>query len=270
MSSRRLRRSRGRSAGWGSDGFARQDSGSGIGARDRGRRWALGRAIQRAICTGVQAALRYRRENNSRPVAVSRHRPPVHGRRSLRCTGPCEPGGCGAGARHDDEGRRRSERLSGQLVCRPADQGVVRLQQQSADRLVEPAHAASSSGKASGLVISRPAQRDAAMAVVAAALSPSGYKKVNEIMDGDEVLKNQGGGRTGGRQGGRHHPCLPATAPVDPPPARSRWRRWPRRDPVRQGRVLPRLPRCAVSHRPVDSPVRRPSPRDQRHRRRLQ
>ena len=37
---------------------------------------------------------------------------------------------------------------------------------------------------------------------VAAALSPDGYKKVIDIMNGDEVLKNRGGGRTGGRQGG--------------------------------------------------------------------
>ena len=63
-----------------------------------------------------------------------------------------------------------------------------------------------------------PAQRDAAMAVVAAALSPSGYKKVNEIMDGDEVLKNQGGGRTGGRQGGGIIPP-PGDRAGGPPPA---------------------------------------------------
>ena len=44
-------------------------------------------------------------------------------------------------------------------------------------------------------------QRDAAMATVAAALSRSGYQKVLDIMNGDEVLKNQGGGRTGGRPG---------------------------------------------------------------------
>ena len=54
------------------------------------------------------------------------------------------------------------------------------------------------------------AQRDAAMALMAAALSPSGYKKINEIMDGDEVLKNAGGGRTGGRPGGGGPP------PTDP------------------------------------------------------
>jgi hypothetical protein len=44
-------------------------------------------------------------------------------------------------------------------------------------------------------------QRDAAMATLAAALSKSGYQKVVDIMNGDEVLKNQGGGRTGGRPG---------------------------------------------------------------------
>jgi hypothetical protein len=44
-------------------------------------------------------------------------------------------------------------------------------------------------------------QRDAALALVAAALSREGYQKVTEIMNGDEVLKNAGGGRTGGRQG---------------------------------------------------------------------
>jgi hypothetical protein len=37
---------------------------------------------------------------------------------------------------------------------------------------------------------------------VASALSREGYQKVTDIMNGDEVLKNAGGGRTGGRQGG--------------------------------------------------------------------
>jgi hypothetical protein len=45
-------------------------------------------------------------------------------------------------------------------------------------------------------------QRGAALALVAAALSRDGYQKVTDIMNGDEVLKNAGGGRTGGRQGG--------------------------------------------------------------------
>jgi hypothetical protein len=47
-----------------------------------------------------------------------------------------------------------------------------------------------------------PNKRSAAMALVAAALSRDGYKKVTDIMNGDEVLKNAGGGQTGGRQGG--------------------------------------------------------------------
>lgn len=45
-------------------------------------------------------------------------------------------------------------------------------------------------------------QRSAALALVSAALSREGYQKVTEIMNGDEVLKGAGGGRTGGRQGG--------------------------------------------------------------------
>jgi hypothetical protein len=44
-------------------------------------------------------------------------------------------------------------------------------------------------------------QRTAALALVASALSRDGYKKVTDIMNGDEVLKNAGGGQTGGRQG---------------------------------------------------------------------
>src|SRR5512138_131855 len=47
-----------------------------------------------------------------------------------------------------------------------------------------------------------PPQRSAALALVAAALSREGYEKVTNIMNGDEVLRNAGGGRTGGRQGG--------------------------------------------------------------------
>jgi hypothetical protein len=46
-----------------------------------------------------------------------------------------------------------------------------------------------------------PPQRAAALALVAAALSREGYEKVTNIMNGDEVLKNTGGGRTGGRPG---------------------------------------------------------------------
>ena len=46
-------------------------------------------------------------------------------------------------------------------------------------------------------------QRALALHLVAAALSRDGYKKVTDIMNGDEVLKKTGGGQTGGRQGGR-------------------------------------------------------------------
>ncbi len=45
-------------------------------------------------------------------------------------------------------------------------------------------------------------QRDAALKLVASALSREGYRKVTDIMNGDEVLKKTGGGQTGGRQGG--------------------------------------------------------------------
>jgi len=45
-------------------------------------------------------------------------------------------------------------------------------------------------------------QREAALRLVSAALSREGYRKVTDIMNGDEVLKKAGGGRTGGRQGG--------------------------------------------------------------------
>src|SRR5215831_15188089 len=45
-------------------------------------------------------------------------------------------------------------------------------------------------------------QRSSALALVSSALSREGYQKVTDIMNGDEVLRNAGGGRTGGRQGG--------------------------------------------------------------------
>jgi hypothetical protein len=45
------------------------------------------------------------------------------------------------------------------------------------------------------------AQRTAALGVVRAALSREGFEKVTNIMNGDEVLKNSGGGATGGRPG---------------------------------------------------------------------
>ena len=46
-----------------------------------------------------------------------------------------------------------------------------------------------------------PAKRSAALAVVAAVLSADGYRKVTDIMNGDEVLRGAGGGQTGGRGG---------------------------------------------------------------------
>jgi len=46
-----------------------------------------------------------------------------------------------------------------------------------------------------------PAKRAAALAVVAAVLSADGYRKVTDIMNGDEVLRGAGGGQTGGRGG---------------------------------------------------------------------
>jgi hypothetical protein len=52
-------------------------------------------------------------------------------------------------------------------------------------------------------------QREAALALVAAALSREGYQKVTDIMNGDEVLRKTGGGQTGGRQGGDPGPGGP-------------------------------------------------------------
>jgi len=46
-----------------------------------------------------------------------------------------------------------------------------------------------------------PEKRAAAMALVASVLSTDGYGKVIDIMNGDEVLRGEGGGQTGGRQG---------------------------------------------------------------------
>lgn len=44
-------------------------------------------------------------------------------------------------------------------------------------------------------------QRDALMTLLRTVLSRDGYQKVLDIMEGDEVLQNRGGGRTGGRPG---------------------------------------------------------------------
>lgn len=51
-----------------------------------------------------------------------------------------------------------------------------------------------------------PAQRTAAMAVVAAALSPQGYRKVVDIMEGDEVLRR--GANANGPAGGGRRPTF--------------------------------------------------------------
>ena len=66
-----------------------------------------------------------------------------------------------------------------------------------------------------------PAERDAALALMSAVLSPDGYDKITKIMNGDEVLKNQGGGRTGGRPGGAppRGGGPPAAGPGGPPRA---------------------------------------------------
>jgi len=45
-------------------------------------------------------------------------------------------------------------------------------------------------------------KRTAALALVAALTSADGYRKITDIMNGDEVLKGSGGGQTGGRAGG--------------------------------------------------------------------
>jgi len=44
-------------------------------------------------------------------------------------------------------------------------------------------------------------KRDAALALVASVLSTDGYRKVTDIMNGDEVLRGRGGGQTGARGG---------------------------------------------------------------------
>jgi len=48
-----------------------------------------------------------------------------------------------------------------------------------------------------------PAQRTAVMNLLQTALSADGYRKVTDIMRGDEVLRTTGGGAPGGRGGGR-------------------------------------------------------------------
>ncbi len=52
-------------------------------------------------------------------------------------------------------------------------------------------------------------QREAAMAVLKAALSPEGYEKVQQIVQADEVLKGGDGGGRGGPGGGPGGPGGP-------------------------------------------------------------
>ena len=110
-------------------------------------------------------------------------------------------------------------------------------------------------------------KRDAALSLVASALSRDGLRKVNDIMNGDEFLKNAGGGRTGGRQGAPGGAAAGGRATTAAAAAGGR-RRWSRIDPVRAGRVLHRAARRTVRSHAVDDPVRRASPGHQRHRRR--
>ncbi len=104
-----------------------------------------------------------------------------------------------------------------------------------------------------------PAQRSAAMALVASALSQRGYEKVQQIMEGDEVLKTTDGGRGGQRPWG--------TAEWERPWRTAEWERtWRssagrrtrrRRRPVRQGSLLHLHPRHAFRKESLDVAVRR-------------
>ena len=100
------------------------------------------------------------------------------------------------------------------------------------------------------------AQREAALKVMATALSRDGYRKITEIMNGDEVLKTAGGvaggpagwcgtwwtRRTGGPGAGPGAPGGPrGGSGADRARAGRRWRSG--------GRVLPRIPRHAVGPR---------------------
>jgi hypothetical protein len=66
-----------------------------------------------------------------------------------------------------------------------------------------------------------PTQRSAAMALVAAALSPKGFEKVQQIMEGDEVLRKTDtgpGGPPGGNRGNRPPPGGGPPPGNGPPP----------------------------------------------------
>jgi hypothetical protein len=64
------------------------------------------------------------------------------------------------------------------------------------------------------------AQQKAAMTLLAAALSPRGFEKVQQIVDGDEDLKNTSGNGPGGGggNGGRPNGPPPGGGPGGPPP----------------------------------------------------
>ena len=62
-----------------------------------------------------------------------------------------------------------------------------------------------------------PSQREAAMALLRAALSPRGYEKCLQIMDADEEFKANHGGPGGGRPGGRGGFGPPGGGPGGPP-----------------------------------------------------
>ena len=63
-----------------------------------------------------------------------------------------------------------------------------------------------------------PAQRSAAMALVASALSPKGFEKVQQIMEGDEVLKNGEATNRNGGPGPRFGNGGPPPVNGGPPP----------------------------------------------------
>jgi hypothetical protein len=64
-----------------------------------------------------------------------------------------------------------------------------------------------------------PAQRAAAIDLVSAALSPKGFEKVQQIMEGDEVLKLNDNSQPGpGNNGNRPPPGPPPGGPNGPPP----------------------------------------------------
>ena len=97
-----------------------------------------------------------------------------------------------------------------------------------------------------------PEKRAAALALVAAVLSTDGYRKVTDIMNGDEVLRGTGGGQTGGRAG------APAGgAAVVAEEGRQGRHVW-------FGRVLYRCARYAFGVDALDDSVWRSPPRNQR------